>query len=765
MGKEVSDDVQPIDFKRVIIILLRYKFVIVLSTILFGLISGYMAYFKPSMYSATLKLEIKKSEKGSSNKGDLVATALGGGVKDLGQEIEVIGSKYMALKVLEHIELGTRYYTKKKYKLVELYKQSPFIANVEFMDSKVYGKRISFRPINKDKFTIAILAKASKIDKMMSFITGSDEKTLFTETYNYGEKISTQWFELTIEKVQEVQPGEYYFSYVPNKHMNTFIRFGLNAFMTSRGGSIMKVTFEDTIPKRAQEILIAVGNTYKNDELDREQKQEDRTLEFIDSQLKDFSSVLNKSANKLKSFKQTESVVDLESTATETSTRLKDVKDQLREIEIQERILANLLDFMKNNEKLDAVSISSDALSNLAIYESIEQYHALSKAKRELLVGVTEFHPDIVSLNEEMRLLKDNLKYLVISTSTNLKYKTTRLKEKMAEYKKDLYSIPRKAGTLANLNRSYSINEGIYTFLLKKRIETAIVNSSRIPNVRVMESPEVPRNPFKPNRKFIILTGLIVGFIFGAIIAFVLYFRDYTIKDIDEVKAVVKIPFFGQIPKLVKGKYTVAYEEAFRTLRTNLEFVKVNKNSKIILLASAISGEGKSTSIKNLSEMLVKLNRKVIVLDFDLRRPSIHEYFDGLVNDIGISTLLSGQSNLQDSLQKTKDGIDVLCAGPKPPNPSELIMSDASKLLFKTLSSTYDYILIDSPPYSIVTDANILMKEADITLFTVMVEHTKRDTVKKLNSIVEQYEIKSAGIIYNGLKLSKVDKNGYGYFD
>ena len=764
MSKELPEDTQSIDFKRVIVILSRYKYWIILSTVLFGLLAGYIAYFKPSIYSATLKIELKKSEKGGRSE-DLVAAAFGGGVKDFGQEIEVIRSKYMALKVLDHIELGTRYYIKKQYKLIELYKQSPFIVNIEFMDESIYGKKINLVPIDKESFKLEIIEKVTKIDKVVNFVINSSPKKVFSEKYNYGEKISTKWFELTVEKVQEIRSGTYYFSFVPNIFMNTFIRFGLNASMTSRKGGIMKITFQDTVPKRAQEILLALADTYKNDELEREEKKANKTLDFIDSQLKELSQVLNKSANKLKSFKQSESVVDLQSSAAEASMRLKEVKDKLRELELQNRILVNLLDYIKNNENLDSVSISSDALTNQAIYESIDKYHTLSKAKRELLVRVTEFHPDVVSLNEEARLLKENLKYIIISTLNNIKLKVKMFKGSMDEYKKDLYSIPQKAGTLATLNRSYNINEKIYTFLLEKRVETAIVNSSRESNVRVMESPEIPAFPIKPNRKYIVIIGLIVGFLFGSVIAFVLYFRDYTIKDIEEVEALVKIPFFGIIPYVSKGKYTIAYEEAFRTLRTNLEFVKVKKSSKVILVVSAISGEGKSTTLKNLAEMLVKLNRKVIVLDFDLRRPSLNQYFKKINNDLGLSMLLSGQVNISECIQKTEDGIDIIPAGPIPPNPSELIMSEASQLLFKTLGNTYDYVLIDSPPYSVVTDATILMQEADVTLFTLMLGHTKRDSIKKINGFIEKYNISSPGIVFNGIKLKKVDQHGYGYFN
>jgi capsular exopolysaccharide synthesis family protein len=162
---------------------------------------------------------------------------------------------------------------------------------------------------------------------------------------------------------------------------------------------------------------------------------------------------------------------------------------------------------------------------------------------------------------------------------------------------------------------------------------------------------------------------------------------------------------------------------------------------------------------------MIKLNRKIIVLDFDLRKPSLHKYFSGINNDVGLSTLISGQKNLDECVQVTEEGVKVIAAGPIPPNPSELIMSESTDLLFQTLAKNYDYILIDSPPFSIVTDTAILTKKSDITLFSMMVEHTKRDDLKQIGDYVNKYEIETSGLIVNGVVLKKKEQHGYGYFN
>ena len=753
-----------INLGTIVNILLRFKYLIIVITLLAGLYASYKAYFKPSIYRAMNKIELKRSEMARGSN-DMVAEALGGGVSDYEKEIEVLRSKYMALKALEYIDLSTRYFVEKNYKINELYKQSPFVVNVEFMSSELYFQKINITPVDDDTFKLEIKDQPSPIQKILSFSSTSDDNVKFSKVYSYGEDVSTELFKLKIEKIHDMQAKHYYFSYVPNRYMEGMIRGGLNASMTSRNGSIMAISYEDNVPKRAQDIVKAVTQAYIEDQIDRHHEKADRTLKFIDAQLADISKVLDASANKLKTFKQTKSIVNLENSAGEVSRSLKEAKEVLRNLILQESILENLKEYIENNENLNAISISSESLTNQSIYEKIDLYHELSKKQRSLLASVTEFHPDVISITSEMRLLKDNIEFLVKSSLKNLQSKIKVIKESMKEYKDALYAIPQKAGTLATLNRSYSINERMYTFLLEKRAATAILEASRVSNIRVIESAELPLSPIKPNRKFMVLTGLIVGFLLSSMIAFILYFRDDSIKELAEVENATMVPFFGLIPFYIKGKHNVSYEEAFRTLRTNLEFVKIQKSSKVVLIASSISGEGKSTTIKNLAEMLVKLNRKVIVLDYDLRRPSLHKYFKDIKSETGLSMLISGQKSLQECLQKTEDGIDVIAAGPIPPNPSELIMSDGTDLLLKTLSKTYDYILIDTPPYSVVTDATILMQKVDIVLFSLMVNYSKRKSMKLLNELVEKYELPSVGIVYNGLPQKKKERHGYGYYD
>ncbi|WP_457595329.1 polysaccharide biosynthesis tyrosine autokinase, partial [Hydrogenimonas sp.] len=301
--------------------------------------------------------------------------------------------------------------------------------------------------------------------------------------------------------------------------------------------------------------------------------------------------------------------------------------------------------------------------------------------------------------------------------------------------------------------------------LLQKRAETAIVEASKVSEVQVLDPALVPGSPISPKRKRILLIGLMLGLAFGILQAIVRKMMDNTIKSIEEVEKLTSLPVYGVIPFLSSKKMKSAYLESLRVIRTNLEFLANGGRSKLVTITSSIPQEGKTTTTYELAKIIAKGEKKVIVLDLDMRRSKLHELFK-LPNKEGVSTLLAGKVSLKDVIQHTQEeNLHVITSGPTPPNPSELLMSDAFKRLVKTLMSEYDYVLLDSPPIGLVTDAMIVMRMSDISLILLRAEYSKRDFLKSINHFVEEHELK-AGIILNGVKASSRSAAygfGYGY--
>ncbi len=760
---ELQSDGQEFNAKVILEIALRYKFLIISTVVIMTLLASVYAYLKPNIYRSSTNIKLTVEKGGAKN---FSSVAFIGGVENFDNEIAVIKSSTMIKKTLSKLDLGTRYYFKNKYKLHELYKQSPFVVKVLSMENMMLGKAIYIQPIDNEHYRLRLKDTPFSLGKLKKMIFSSlPPALLFSQEYKYGETVTTKWFKVQVQRLSNMNRAEYFFTYMPNESMGWLVSSGLSVHLKSKRGSILNISYQDVVPLRAKEIVNAVTQTYFEDEISEKLKITDKTLAYLDKQLAVLTKVLNKSASKLKSFKQSNTDIILDKAVDNTASKITEIESRLREMDFEESVLGNLKAYIEDGKDLTTVTISESDFKDTSLIEKIQRYQELSDNYRKKLTVYTEFHPEVIKAADDINIMKLNIKYIVDNDLAKMAKRKQFLIGEMAELKSSLVGLPQKERTLASLTRNFTVNEKIYSFLLEKRTEMQILYSSTTPNVRILDEASVPGAPLKPNRKFMIIVGMVLGLIIGFVLAFLLYLRNDTVKSNEEVEGLTDLPLLGLIPYHQQGKYTLAYEEAFRTLRTNLEFIKIDKPSKIILVASAISGEGKSTTIKHLAEMLIKLNRKVIVLDFDLRRPSVHKYFKGLNNERGLSMLLSGQCSINECLQKTQEGINVIPAGPIPPNPSELIMSEACELLFKTLRGSFDYILIDSPPYSVVTDATLLMKKADITLFSTMVEHTKREHVKQIKSIVQQYDIVSPGLVFNGVKLKKKERHGYGYFE
>jgi len=305
------------------------------------------------------------------------------------------------------------------------------------------------------------------------------------------------------------------------------------------------------------------------------------------------------------------------------------------------------------------------------------------------------------------------------------------------------------------------VNETVYQFLLQKRAETAILQSSTIADARVIDIARENPIPIKPKRQLMIIVGFILGLIVGISLSFLREFLIYTIQNIEEVEKLTSLPIYGVIP-FKKDQFTDnIYSEAFKNIRTNLQFLPGSEHNNVISITSSVSGEGKTTISASLAESLARGEKNVIVLDLDMRSPSLHENFN-VINNIGISNYLTMQYSLREVIQETNvNGLDIITTGSLPPNPSELILSKTFTKLLDTLKKQYDYIIIDTPPAGLVTDATILMNYADISFTVIRAQYTRKEFIANINRMAKDYPHNRMGIILNGAEISPEYGRGY----
>jgi tyrosine-protein kinase Etk/Wzc len=745
--------------------IMKYKYIIALFAIIFTLGAAVFAYTKPSVYSSFATIELQEDSKGFSAQ-DALKDAFSGGSVNVENQIEILKSKSLQDEAVKKLSLGTRYFTVKNYRAREYYKNSPFIVIDKVLENTIYGTNFLLTPVDEESFRLEIkpISKYSKrgILALLGVQPLEDyEMITYDKVHKYNEEISTEWFTIEITKISPLENEEYSFSFVhPSIASETYF-FDLSVSQVSELSSILMTSIQDGVSLRAADLLNSLLKAYLEQEIDRKSEVANLSLTFIDNQLDDINAKLKVSESDLESYKETNDVISLTDKAKNVSEQLVEYEAKIQELNIEENIMSNLYQYISNNQNLSGLTVGSITFADPVLASLIKNLHELSSQKDTFLLDYTELHPEVQKITKTVSSLRRQIIASLKNNLGQLNQRKASLNGLIEKYKASLETLPKQERDLTRLTRHFSVNEKVYSFLLEKRAETAILKSSTISNGRVLDQALNFNKPIKPKRILIVLVGMILGVIIGLAYAFLREFLNHTIKNTEEIEKYSSMPIYGVVP-FNKGKKTNnIFLEAFRSIRTNLQFLPQNEKSRVISITSSVSGEGKTTISAKLAEIIAQTEKRVIVLDLDLRKASVHKEF-GLANNVGMSNYLTGQNTLEEVIKKTNEkNVDVITTGVLPPNPSELILTDTMKNLLVELKKSYDYIIMDTPPVGLVTDALILMNYSDVTFTVVRANYTRKEFIRNLDRLSKEHSHNHVGMILNGVEIG--DKYGYGY--
>ncbi|MEM9023178.1 MAG: polysaccharide biosynthesis tyrosine autokinase, partial [Bacteroidota bacterium] len=347
------------------------------------------------------------------------------------------------------------------------------------------------------------------------------------------------------------------------------------------------------------------------------------------------------------------------------------------------------------------------------------------------------------------------------------------LNTRIAALDEQVRLLPQSERTLVDIQRLLTLSENLYIFLMEKRAEAAITRSSNTPDVKVVEPAMQLDQPIYPNRKLAYFIALVLGVLVPFLIIFLRDRFDDRITDKDQLMSLTSIPFLGMVPHLTdlnpiavfsRPKSSVA--EAFRILRSNINFFGGEENgSRVMLITSSIAEEGKTFCAVNLATVIAMSGKKTVILGLDLRKPKLHSNFN-LPNDIGLSNYLASGNgvHLSDIVLATNiPNLDFIPSGPTPPNPAELLMSERIGNLIEKLKEDYDFVILDTPPTGLVTDAFILKQHSDLNIYITRQGHTRRLMVRNTDELYRQKRFQDICILLNDVRSSYGYNYGYGY--
>lgn len=743
---------EEIDLKDVVATLGRYKISIAVITLSAFIIAIVYAYLSTNFYRANLTIQIQPEPQNGMEAGDMLADALGGQKVNMENEMVILKSNFVIQKALQSVPMGIRYYTKEQYKKSEIYKNSPFTVNCEALSESLIKYDFQLHPLDAEHFRLTI--EPSLMMKMMGLL--SNEKLIYhSEKYTYGDTIRHPLFIMTITKSGDIANKDYFFTITPSERIVKLIQSSLIVSAASDKGSLLELAYEDNSPQRAEDMLNAIARAYQEQNIVKKSASAQKTLSFIDKQLKAINQDLQNSASNLKEYKTAHTVtVDLKDKAVIATQKLSELEKQRDELDMHEGVYKNLLIYLQDNSLVTGIDTGSIGLLGSPLLPLIQKLQEATTLRATLIVDYTDKHPSVIKVNQQINSLRNNLRGSIESNLRGIQQRKMTLEKIIQQNNSILSEIPEEEKQLSKLMNGFMVNQKIYEYLLQKRAETTILESSTVSGDRIIDQAFVEKVPVKPNQGFIISLGILLGLIAGIGQALIRNALAATIQSVADVEKRTDLPIYAVLPYFQNKKSL--YQDALRVLLTKFEYGQDQQKPKIITLTSSVWGEGRLTTAIEFGRIMAQSGKKIIIIDMDMRHPSIHQKFN-FDNEKGIGTFLSSQYELADVVHHVEESkMDIICSGSAEANPYDLIMSERFRDILQKLKETYDYILFVAPPAGLVADALVLMRLSDLNLIVLKAQYSKKEFVESIDRFVKEHQFDNVGIILNALELKKI---------
>ncbi len=733
-----------------------YWFVLALISSLGGAYL-YLQYSVP-IYKVSATLLIKDEKKGSSSSNEILKELdMFSGSKIVENEIEVLKSKVLAEKVIDDLNLTVSYYKEGWLRDAELFKKSPISLNYISLKDIAYGEPLYIKTIDAQNFEL--------LDENKSSIG----KYIYTQALNnnYG---SFRVF-LTDPKAKSGEIIKVRFAR-RERLVQSFVS-KIQVELINIKSTVLQLSLEDAVPEKGKVILSKLIDVYTFSSLEDKNSEATNTLRFIGERLQLITGELKDVEKDVEQYKTSQGITDLSAEGNLFLEKVKDNDAKLSEVDIQLKVLDGVERYLASGQ--NNVAPATLMVNDPILTSFIEKLGELELQREKTSRTVQAGNPFLETINTQIANTKQAIRENVANQKKGLIITRNGLQGNNNRFESAIRTIPRKEREFVNIQRQQNIKESLYLLLLQKREETALSYASTVTDSRVVDTPHATSSPIKPNGKNIYLIAFVLGFILPAAVINVRDLLNDKIQSRKDIENATGLAIFGEIalkPKenigsLVDLSSRSFISEQFRTLRTNLQYVNTNKGSKgtVLLLTSSTSGEGKSFVTINLAASLSALGKKVAILELDLRKPKLSAYL-GEDRDNGISNYLVGKANETDIIKKTKvNNLFLVSSGPIPPNPAELLSNGRIETLLKVYRETFDYVLIDTPPIGLVTDATILSPYIDVCFYLVRHEVTQKQNLNILNDLKKFEKFKSLNVIFNGVnyKNSQEYRYGYGY--
>ena len=762
-------------------LILNWKWFVLSLIICMGAAHIYLRYATP-IYQSAAKLLIKDDEgSGSSFKGSnsiMSATNLGiiSNSNGIDNEMEILKSRTLAQQTVYDLKLYVNYRHEGKLKDHILYGDQEVNIDMDLEHLKKLNAPMNLKitregrnyhvtgsyyvPIDNNSFK----PEAVNIDKTFSALPATIGTRVgvvrFTQNGNYmlrdGESLKATMI------APEIAAGKY----VGN----------LNVTESSKTTTIVDLVLNDEIPQRAIDYLKQLAIVYNRQANEDKNEIAVRTEQFINQRLEKINAELGSTEGQLENYKKRNNMVELKTNATQAVANADQYAQKLSEANTQVALLDELTKYMNEPSNRHQPIPSNVGLSDASATSLINEYNKIALQRNQLLHSASENSPTVTPLTAQLDDLNSSIKRAMTQARAGLKIQRNSIAAQAGKYEGQINNTPEQERMLTQIGRQQEVKSGLYLMLLQKREENSISLAATADKGKLIDTP-VFAGKVTPKNSIIMLIALILGLAIPAGILFLLEFFRYKIEGHNDVEKLTNLPIIADVAIASERAKTKAdivvhenknnlMEEIFRSLRTNLQFL-LKQHDKVIMFTSTTSAEGKTFIASNVAISFALLGKKVILVGLDVRKPRLAELFEIDDHHHGITNLLvKDEVNWSDVKEQIipsgiNDKLDILMAGPVPPNPGELVTRESLDQTMEQLKEHYDYILIDTAPVGLVTDTLALGRISNATVYVCRADFTQKASFGLINSLSMEKKLPNMSIVLNGVDLSK---KKYGYY-
>ncbi len=753
--KKISNINEEIDIKLFIYIVWKNLFLISLF-LLIAFVGSYLyLHYTHPVFEAKAIIQLETNEAMKQFLGNTLPE------DDLSKKTELLRSATFLERIVNKLPLKVRYYKAGTILNFEQYKQSPYSIEYNVKNPSIYGIPI-FVTFNKNKTFEINYEVNNKIKKYINLEI--NEKVVFPE---FDIKLDVIDYLTLFSKDKLILSGEYYFIINnPETLVNNFVN-NLQISILNPNARTIQVMFRDQNGLKTSDIVNSIVQEFKQYDVEKKAESINKTLEFIDKQLKGIYDRLVDSETQLEDFKKVNKIdTALNKTLPNYYSRLNELDDEMIKTEMESKILIDAEKKLNvsNIDIYEIFLIISGSEFKGVISTLLNSLQDLLLKKEELRYEVTENSGQIKALNYKIDIQKKMILESLHNIKNNLDVRKSELSKRINNYTRlisprtDNYNIVE----FSRLQRLYIVNEKYYNELIARKAQYSIEQAGYVSQTVVLEYSKTPTVPVWPVKQSVYLAVIGAALLIGLIIVIIKYLFYNEITSFDDIIKYTDRPIIGIIPKyrlqipvsqLIVDKNPLSIiAESFRVIRTNIQFISNEPGHKIIAITSTISGEGKTFFAINLAGVIAFSNKKVIIVDSDMRKPKIHIGFN-VENTHGLSTILMRKDTIENCIRKsTLENLDFITAGVVPPNPSELILDNQMDLLLNELKLKYDFVIIDNPPIGLVTDGMKSLTIADYPIYILKANLSKRVFIQNINRLYEENNLTNLSVVLNAIE-------------